>query len=76
MIGKEDLEIWVMRAMDPSVYCMVFGAGIGCVLYAMEFHVGEVADDLDFLDLAVLLHDVLDETFVHLLEPADEELAD
>ena len=41
----------------------------------MEFYIGEVFNDLDFLDLSVLAHNVVDEGLVHLRKPRDEQLA-
>lgn len=65
MICEEDLEVGVVHVVDPHVDCMVFGAGIGGVLYFVEFDIGEILDDLDLLDFSVLSHYAVDEGFVH-----------
>ena len=76
MISKKYLKIRVMHIVYSHIYCMVLSARIRGVFHSVEFYVGEVADDVDFLYLPVLLHYLLDELLVHLLQSADEQLPD
>lgn len=73
MIGKEYFEVDVVGVVvDGWVDLMVFGAGVWGIFDLMKLDVGEILDDLYFLDLAVLLHDALDKEFVHLAESTDK----
>lgn len=62
--------------MNSGIDRMILCTSIGGVLHSVEFYVSEVADYFDLLDLPVLLHDLRNELFVHLLQSADEQLAD
>ena len=75
MVGKEDFKVRIMHVMDSHVDGVIFGAGIRSVLHFVEFDVGEVFYDLDFLDFPILSHDVIDVAFVHFRETGNEQLS-
>ena len=75
MISEKYFKVGIVHVVDSHVDGVVLRAGIWGIFNLVEFYIGEVFNDLDFLDLPVLTHNVVDEGFVHLRKPRDEQLA-
>lgn len=62
--------------MDIHIYGMVFCTGIWGIFYFVEFNVSEIFHDLNFLNLAILLHYSFNIRLIHFdrFEATDKQL--
>ena len=46
---------------------MILGTSVGSILNTMKFYISKVTNNLYFLNLAILFHDLLNKGFIHFL---------
>ena len=76
MICEENFEIRIMGVMNPHIDVVVLCTCIRSILNPVKFHIGEVFDNLNFLDFSILLHNFSDKRLVHICQSRNEELSD
>ena len=76
VICKKYFKIRVMYIMYSHIDCMILSTGVGGILDSMKLDIGKITNYINLLDLSVLLHYLLDELLIHLLQTTDEQLAD